>query len=120
MNGLQSQFGCGSERKSPCPCRESNPSHPAKSVVTILTDLPPLLFVKQKKKIQNTATGDGSNVCHEYRRRIWAAANSGPSQMESVTRTKSMRSSVYRKADLIYVHNHRHNKAVRTFFHHMK
>jgi hypothetical protein len=31
------------KRKSPCPCWESNPCHPAQNLVTILNELPQLL-----------------------------------------------------------------------------
>jgi len=42
LGGPQSQYGyCGKEKKSHLlPCWESNPSHPAHSLVMILTELP--------------------------------------------------------------------------------
>jgi hypothetical protein len=40
LDGLQNQCSCGGEEKEdPCPCQELNPSHPACSLVTILTEL---------------------------------------------------------------------------------
>jgi hypothetical protein len=44
LGGLQSRSGCGGEVKSNhCPCLESNPGRPARSLVTTLPELPWLL-----------------------------------------------------------------------------
>jgi hypothetical protein len=45
LGGLQSQSGRGSEevKSYPCPYLEFNPSHAARSIFTILTELPQLL-----------------------------------------------------------------------------
>jgi hypothetical protein len=42
LDGPHSWPGRGGEEKSPCPYRESNPSLPARFLVTILTELPRL------------------------------------------------------------------------------
>jgi hypothetical protein len=39
LDGLQSQFGYGDEKKNPCPFQELNPNHPAHSLVNILTEI---------------------------------------------------------------------------------
>jgi len=40
LYGPKSRTGCGGEEKNPYPCRKSNPGRPARSLVTILTEVP--------------------------------------------------------------------------------
>jgi len=44
LGGPQNRYGSGGEEKNPCPCRESNTSRPARIPVTILTEIPWLVF----------------------------------------------------------------------------
>jgi hypothetical protein len=44
LGGPPSRSGRGGEEKIPCSCRESNPSRLVRSLVTILTELPQLLY----------------------------------------------------------------------------
>jgi hypothetical protein len=46
LGGPQSRSGRRDEDKSPCPCQESNPGLPARSLVTVLNEVPRLTLRK--------------------------------------------------------------------------
>jgi hypothetical protein len=39
MGGPENRYGPAGEEKNPCPCRETNPDRPARSLVTTLTEI---------------------------------------------------------------------------------
>jgi len=49
LGGPQSQSGCSGEKKNPSPSWESNPGHPAHSLITILAELPQLQLIGSKQ-----------------------------------------------------------------------